>query len=557
MIQDQERRALLAIFLSVVVFVGWQALFPPPPPPELPAEGAPGAPAAGAPEGPSAAAPALRPTAAEVPAHAVPFASQGVRADVASANGAPRGVEVDGYDDTVQVYPLWSWLWDKVSGAAEGGWQPYAGGDTPRRVLSVDGALVLAGAGPLDDDGAGTPDGPSAYTVQAEGEGVVATRASPGGLQITKRYRPGPYPYTLTVEVELRNGTGATLPQTWVGVAEVMTGAGGGMFSQGTNFSHPQAYVEDLEGVLSADEVAGEDAEDFTGEVSWFGVADRYFLAALVPDGLRPGKVRMDQLPGGRVGSFLVDPTPLDAGSARTYRFTAYAGPKEIDALRALGQQLDEAVEYGWFGFFSKILLFAMKLFHTAVGNWGWSIILVTMFIKLLFYPLNQRAYMSSERMKQLQPELDQLREKYKDDQALQSQEMMKLWSQNGVSPLGGCLPMLVQLPVFFALYNVMYSSVELYDTSFFYLKDLTAADPTGVITTVYTLLMVLQQRMMPMGNMDPAQQQIMKLMPLFFAFVMYSFPSGLVLYFCVNMLLTILQQWWIRRRLSAAPATT
>jgi YidC/Oxa1 family membrane protein insertase len=134
---------------------------------------------------------------------------------------------------------------------------------------------------------------------------------------------------------------------------------------------------------------------------------------------------------------------------------------------------------------------------------------------------------------------------------------MMKLWSQNGVSPLGGCLPMLVQLPVFFALYNVMYSSVELYDTSFFYLKDLTAADPTGVIPTVYTLLMVLQQRMMPMGNMDPAQQQIMKLMPLFFAFVMYSFPSGLVLYFCVNMLLTILQQWWIRRRLSAAPATT
>ncbi len=191
------------------------------------------------------------------------------------------------------------------------------------------------------------------------------------------------------------------------------------------------------------------------------------------------------------------------------------------------------------------------------MGNWGVAIILLTMMIKLVFFPLNQRAYESSEKMKKLQPELDALKEKYKDDQQLQSQEMMKLWQKHGVSPLGGCLPMLVQLPVFFALYNVMYYSVELYDTSFLYLQDLTAADPYGVIPTLYAVLLVLQQAMMPTTNMDPTQQRIMKMMPLFFAFIMFSFPSGLVMYFCVNMFLTILQQWWIRRRLSAAPMAT
>jgi YidC/Oxa1 family membrane protein insertase len=202
------------------------------------------------------------------------------------------------------------------------------------------------------------------------------------------------------------------------------------------------------------------------------------------------------------------------------------------------------------------LLLWVLKFFHAGVSNWGLSIILLTLLVKLVFYSLNEKAYASSEKMKLVQPELQAIKDLYPDDQQRQSQETMKLWSKHGVSPLGGCLPMVVQMPIFFALYNVMYYSVELYGTGFLYIKDLTAADPTGIIPLIYFVLLVLQQQMTTMPNMDPAQQKMMKMMPFFFAFMMFSFPSGLVLYFCVNMFLTIVQQWIIRKKLQRTPAT-
>lgn len=540
---------MLAIVLSVLVFAIWQYFMPdPPPPPEpvaavdgAPAEPLPGIPAA---DGSVGSTPAPAPTAVPtISAHLERFESNGVTAEIHSETGSPRSVAVPSFDEAIKIMPIWTWLFD----GAEGEWSPYSGGEDPHVVLQETGALVVAGAGPLAEDGP--------YRVTRSGDGIVARSARTDGLSITKSYSPGPQPYTISVEVKLQNNTGRTLPGAWVGVADLMAGSAGGMFDRGSNVTQPQAWVDDdFESIMSAEDVEGAEVEEFSGPVSWFGLGDRYFLAALAPSEARQGRIVMDQLPGGRVGAFLMDDAPVDPGATRTLSFLAYTGPKELDTLREVGHDLDEAVDYGIFGFFSKLLLFLLKLFHTGVGNWGVSIILLTMMIKLVFYPLNQRAYESSEKMKKLQPELDALKEKYKDDQQLQSQEMMKLWQKHGVSPLGGCLPMLVQLPVFFALYNVMYYSVELYDTSFLYLQDLTAADPYGVIPLLYAVLLVAQQAMMPTANMDPTQQKMMKAMPLFFAFIMFSFPSGLVMYFCVNMFLTILQQWWIRRRLSAAP---
>ena len=560
--QDQDRRALLAIVLSVLVFAIWQYFMPDPTPPPVETAATEAAPVPAVGTAPSAAPSTtpsgVVPSRVKVADHGVALVAPGISAEVHSSNGAPRAIEVSGFEATIHVTPIWTWLMAKFGGEAEGEWSPYDGGDTPRIVLEKTGALVLAGAGPLDDDGAGTEGDAGAYTVVKNGDTIVARRADPSGLLITKTYAPGPLERTLRVQVEVHNGTDRTLPGAWVGVVDHMAGSAGSMFDRSSNVTQPQAWVDDdFESIMSVDDVEGADVEEFTGPVSLFGMGDRYFLAALALDEVIDARVMMDQLPGGRVGSFLMDGSPIDPGATRTMSFTAYTGPKDLDTLLAVGHDLDQAVDYGIFGFFSKLLLFLLKLFHTGVGNWGLAIILLTMMIKLVFYPLNQRAYESSEKMKQLQPELDTLKEKYKDDQQLQSQEMMKLWKDNGVSPLGGCLPMLVQLPVFFALYNVMYYSVELYDTSFLYILDLTAADPYGVIPTIYAGLLVLQQAMMPTANMDPTQQKIMKMMPLFFAFIMFSFPSGLVMYFCVNMLLTIVQQWWIRRRLSAAPKAT
>lgn len=553
---DQERRVILAVALSMLILVSWQWMFPPPelpPPAEVPAETAATPAVVG-----SAPVAAPLPAVASISAHEESLKLDGGAGVVSSENGGLRAVELESFDAMVQVKPIWTWAVDAVLGRTSDSWAPYAGGDTPRQVLTRDAVLVLAGAGPLDDDGAGTAGGNSAYQVARSGDAVVARRSRADGLVITKTYRPGEKPYTTQVEVAFTNNSGTTVGPVWVGVAERMEGEGGGMFDRSANVTHPQAYVDGLESVMSTGDVEGADEERFAGPVSWLGVGDRYFLAAILPadataEALPEATVVMDQLPGGRLGSFYLD-APLDAGATRTLRFTAYVGPKTLDILRDVGPDLDEAVEYGWFGFFSKILLLFLEFFHAGVGNWGVAIILLTLTIKLLFFRLNEKALASSEQMKKIQPEIEALREKYKDDQQLQSQEMMKLWQKHGVSPLGGCLPMLVQMPVFFALYSVMYYSVELYDAQFLYLQDLTAADPYGVVPTLYGILIVIQQAMMPMANMDPAQARMMKMMPIFFAFLMFSFPSGLVLYFCVNMLLTILQQWLIRRRLAAAP---
>ncbi len=565
---DQERRVILAIALSVLVLMSWQWFFPPPEPPAAPADGQTDVvdgtdPTGATPAIASAApAPAAPPAAVEnIVPHSQPLQYTGGSAVVSSENGALQVITLDEYDAMVKVMPIWTWAMGKFSGESEESWVPYSGGDTARQVIDNDGGVVLAGAGPLDDDGAGTPGGASSYRVEKSGNSVVATRRRADGLTITKTYTPGEMEFTTRVKVTVTNGSGSTIGPVWVGVAERMEGSAGSMFDRSANVTHPQAYVDGLESVMSPDDVEGADLERFTGPVSWFGVADRYFAAVLIPtdggaEGEGPeGVVVMDALPGGRLGSFFIDETALDAGATRSFEFTAYTGPKRLETLREVAPNLDESVEYGWFGFFSKILLLFLEFFHAGVGNWGVAIILLTLTIKLLFFRLNERALASSEKMKKLQPEIEKLRETYKDDQQLQSQEMMKLWQKHGVSPLGGCLPMLVQMPVFFALYTVMYYSVELYDAQFLYLQDLTATDPYGVIPTLYAILMVAQQSMMPTANMDPTQARMMKMMPLFFAFIMFSFPSGLVMYFCVNMLLTIIQQYIIRRRLAAEPA--
>lgn len=310
----------------------------------------------------------------------------------------------------------------------------------------------------------------------------------------------------------------------------------------------------DVEHVLKTEKLASEGRKEFAGPVEWFGMGNRYFMAALVPlEGPASGAV-VDALPSGRTGVFIRDPRPLAPGEERVVRLLAWMGPKDLQFLKPLGHSLDKSVEFGIFGFFSKPLLLLLRLLHGLVGSWGLAIVLLTVLVKVVFFPLTQKAFVSSRKMQAIQPQLQEIKERYKDNRELQTQETMKLMQENGVNPMGGCLPTLIQLPVWFALYSTMLYSVELYGRSFLYLRDLTAADPYAVLPILYIGLMLLQQRMMPMTGMDPAQARIFKLMPLFFGFIMFGFPSGLVLYFCVNMLLTIIQQWFIRRRYPAEP---
>lgn len=548
---DNDRRVLLAIILSLAVYYVWVAFFAPPAP--VP-EAAPETPVAEAPVQPSSTPVAAVPQADaraldEVPARSEKVQTQAFQARLTHESGAIEDVVLSEYTTSPKVHELWTWALGKITGKSEGGWTPYTGGDEPHVLVGSDAAIGVAGAGPLSSD--------QGYLLEQSGSGWVAMKTLPSGLRITKRYTPGQDPHTLELTVTFENGTGQAVDRLWVGAVDPMGGAGGRF----DNAIRPQAVVDgDIEHLLDIADLQQGEVEVFEGPISWVGVGDRYFMASLGLEEPFDGKVQFATLPDGRTGAFMVDGRVLDAGAERTYRFTAFMGPKKLDLLNSLGHEFDEAVEFGIFGFFSRVLLFLLQIFQKGLVNWGLAIIALTVLVKAVFYPLTQKAFVSGKKMQALQPKLKELQEKYKDNKELQSTETMKLFSENGVNPMGGCLPSLIQMPVWFALYTVMLNSVELYDSSFLYLQDLTAADPYGALPIIYAVLIFWQQRLTPMGSLDPAQQRVMKLLPLVFAVWMFVFPSGLVLYFSVNILLTVFQQWLINRTFDAGeqqpPAT-
>ena len=250
---------------------------------------------------------------------------------------------------------------------------------------------------------------------------------------------------------------------------------------------------------------------------------------------------------------------PLAANEKESISLNLYIGPKELDRLSAMSDTWGQAVDFGFFGFFSRVLLFILKIIYAGVANWGTAIILLTVVVKVIFYPMTQKAFESGRKMQMLQPKLNEIKETYKDDKMLQSQETMKIFKENNVSPLGGCLPTFIQMPVWFALYNALLYSVELYNSSFLYLQDLTSPDPYGILPVMYGILMYASQSLMrpaPQGEVSEQQAMMMKMMKfmtIMFTFFMFTFPSGLVIYFCCNMLLSTLQQVLIKKRLEGS----
>jgi len=454
-----------------------------------------------------------------------------------SREGALRGIYLKDYNKHPEVEALYSWLIDKSQGESSE-WVAYEGGDDPEVILDDRSAFVAAGNGDLSPD--------RRYNLSRDGDALVATSRTEGGLKITKRYEMGSNPSLVDVVVRFENRSKQTIRDLWVGVSGLLDGEAG----RYANVIRPMALVaEDIERMDDLSELEGSAYERFSGKVDWFGMSDKYFMSVLVPLDENPGEWIVDDISDGRVSSALRMTQALDAGASRELRFLAYLGPKDLDQLNEVGHNLDQSIEFGIFGMFSRILLALLKFYHGIAGNWGVAIILLTLTVKALFFPLMQKQFVSSKRMQAIQPQLKELREKYKDNQTLQGQMTMKLFKEHDVNPMSGCLPMIIQMPVWFALYNVMLYSVELYGTKFLYLKDLTEVDPTGVLPLLVAVLMVLQQKMMPMGNMDPMQQKMMRLMPIGFGLFMFTFPSGLVLYFSINNSLTILQQWFIYRK--------
>jgi YidC/Oxa1 family membrane protein insertase len=297
--------------------------------------------------------------------------------------------------------------------------------------------------------------------------------------------------------------------------------------------------------------------------VSWIGYGNNYFLQALVPLEERGYELIsrvLDSNKGLLQVVYLTEPFQLDGGQGKTFKLRLYTGPKELDYLHEAGHQLVDAVDYGWFWFLAKPALYVLKWLYSYVHNYGVAIILLTIFIKIIFWPLTHKSIKSMQAMKKIQPKITQVREKYKDDREKLNQELMALYKTYKVNPMGGCLPMVLQIPVFIALYRMLNTAVELRHEPFiWWINDLTAPDRLNiginipylggipVLTILMGISMFVQQKMTPSTG-DPRQEQIMLLMPVIFTVFFINFPAGLVLYWLVNNILSIVQQYWINR---------
>jgi YidC/Oxa1 family membrane protein insertase len=283
--------------------------------------------------------------------------------------------------------------------------------------------------------------------------------------------------------------------------------------------------------------------------VKWIGANTRYFLFTLVSADpqLQPiGLVQPVSLHTGRVS--LVYPV---SGNSISIPLRAYFGPKELNVLRTVDKTLDHSVDFGWFTLFAFPILKIMKWLYAMVHNYGVAIILLTAMIKLLTFPLTYKSMKSMRQMSKIQPQLQKIREKYKDDRESLNRETLALMRTNGYNPMAGCLPMVIQMPIFFALYRVLYSSIELYQAPFaFWIHDLSYKDPLYVTPVLLAVTMFVQQKLTPNTATDPTQQKMMQFMPLMFGFFMITLPAGLTLYMLVNAVMSIIQQIFLNKKL-------
>ena len=254
----------------------------------------------------------------------------------------------------------------------------------------------------------------------------------------------------------------------------------------------------------------------------------------------------------------------LPANGSKTYAYTLYMGPKQLTVLQSVGHELSKAINYGWFDIIAKPMLWLLNFFYSFSKNYGIAIILLTILIKGAFWPITQKGMQSMKNMQKLQPKIAKLREKFKDDPAKMNQEMMGLYKTYKINPIGGCLPMIIQIPFFFALYKVLMAAIELRHAPFMlWINDLSAPDRLWVgfdipylhglpvLTLLMGASMFLQQKMTP-TTADPTQARVMQFLPIIFTFMFLNFASGLVLYWLVNNLLSILQQQLINRKSKA-----
>ncbi len=390
-------------------------------------------------------------------------------------------------------------------------------------------------------------------------EGVVFTYLDPSGLKVTKKLNFHHDNYYVDINIKWENLTDKPRPLKYY----IDWGYGlGPPADSATTYNHigPSVLIDGKLEKETPDDI--EDKLEYKGNISWVALQNTYFAAMLIPKTVT-SEVLITKREKEHVSVGLAaEAVELAPGDVVSQQFGLYAGPQELDKLEAMGAGLEQIVDYGWFSFLAKPVMQVLKFFHSYSGNYGIDIIILTIIIKILFWPLTNASFKSMKDMQKIQPKMTALRQKYKSDPQRLNTEIMGLYKKHKVNPVGGCMPMALQIPIFFALYKALLISIELRHAPFcLWITDLSAAEPGWFglwqaptvwldmrsIPILMGITMYLQQKMTPAG--DPKQAKMMMMMPVFMVFIFYNMPTGLVLYFLLNNILTLIQQNMINKK--------
>lgn len=379
------------------------------------------------------------------------------------------------------------------------------------------------------------------------------------GLRIVKKFIFQPDNYLIDLEIAVQNESG----KPFNGRLGLALANEKGDSKQTYTFEGPSALVDGKHEQIKLKK--DEQPDTLKGSVQWIAFEDRYFMSGIIIKDPAEGSVRIKIGESQIFNQFFGPQSEIGNGDTKKFQYAVFFGPKKLDLLKKLNYELNRVIDFGFFDFLAKPLLWFMNFIYSIIPNYGLSIILLTLLTKIILWPLGNKSYKSMSEMKRLQPLMEEIREKYKHDKNQMNQEIMGLYRTYKINPMGGCLPMILQIPVFFALYRMLYQAIELRHAPFiWWINDLSAPDrlfhfnfsipimepPYGipVLTIIMGATMLLQQKMSPPPG-DPAQAKMMMIMPVVFTFIFINFSSGLVLYWLVNNILSIGQQYYIQKK--------
>ena len=396
---------------------------------------------------------------------------------------------------------------------------------------------------------------------------ITFSKSLENGLRILKRFRFTSDQYGVNLEVEVQNNSSkeitGQLGLEWIGEIELAKLAKEDNKDYGLKYAflrNQKVESKRFGGASSSGCVPSCGAQKTTvepfeitekGEIKWFSFEGEYFAALLIPPQSKEITVSVRGSEKEPLKADIISsPVSIPPRGKVNVAYQVYLGPKDEDRLKALGVGAEKLVDFGFFTIVAKPLLWFIRLTHKVTGNYGIDIILISILIKIIFLPLTQISFKSMKEMQKVGPEMNRLKEQYKNDKARLQQEIMLLYKRRKINPMSGCLPMLVQIPVFIALYNALQNGIEMRHAPFFlWITDLAAKDPIYVTPIIMGATMFIQQKMTPTAG-DPAQAKMFLLMPVMFTFLFLSFPSGLVLYWLINNVLSIAHQYYLNKKI-------